>query len=152
MKNEECRIYFTSIRMAVFVFVLILHLNFPFTELLLWFCRISPLILQNFSFDYTELPSPQHFHGEPSTSQRRGLGKSMTSPRQLVKSEGALRHIPIRVSENPLKRFSKSPHALQHSSFFILHFSFSYSISFLYFTLVGSSRPRRLSLFSSYSE
>ena len=105
--------------MAVFVFVivfvLILHLNFPFTELLLWFCRISPLILQNFSFDYTELPSPQHFHGEPSTSQRRALGKSMSSPRQLVKSEGALRHIPIRVSENPLKRFSKSPHAFQHS-------------------------------------
>ncbi len=131
MKNEECRIYFTSIRMAVFVFVivfvLILHLNFPFTELLPWFCRISPLILLNFSFDYTRMPSPHRFASEGSTSQRRGLGKSMTSPRQLVKSEGALRHIPIRVSENPLKRFSKSPHAFQHSPFSISYHRLSFA-------------------------
>ena len=70
--------------------------------------QIFPSILLHFSFDFTEAPSPQQKYGEPSPSQRRRLGKSMTSLRQLVKSKGAVQSIHKCASENPQKRCTKS--------------------------------------------
>ena len=72
-------------------------------------CSPSPLITLNKSFDFSELPSPQRLHGEPSPSQRRRLAKSMTSLRQLVKFKGAVQSVPKFASDNPLKWFSQSP-------------------------------------------
>jgi len=51
---------------------------------------INSSIQLNDSFAFTEAPSPQRKYSEPSLSQRRALGKSMTSPRQLVEFKGAV--------------------------------------------------------------
>ena len=74
----------------------------------------------NFSFDFTELPSPQLWYGEPSPSQRRRLAKSMTNLRQLVEFKGALQSVPKNASENPLKCFSQSTKALHQKHCFFL--------------------------------
>ena len=58
------------------------------------------------------MPSPQRKYSEPSPSQRRRLGKSMTSLRQLVESKGAVQSIHKFASDHPHLPFSKSPHAL----------------------------------------
>ena len=66
------------------------------------------MIELNFSFDFTELPSPHHFASEPSLELRRALADSITSPRQLVESKGEVQLIPTYVSDNLLKWFIKS--------------------------------------------
>ena len=58
----------------------------PFPRL----CRAFPSNELAFSFDSTELPSPQRNYSEPSLSQRRALAISITSPRQLVESKGTV--------------------------------------------------------------
>ena len=69
---------------------------------------IFPSILLHFSFDFTEAPSPQRCHGEPSTSQHRRLTVSMSSLRQLVKFKGAVQSIHTFTSENTLMRCTKN--------------------------------------------
>ena len=54
------------------------------------------------------MSSPQRLHGERSLSQRRGLVKSITSPRQLVESKGAPQSVPKFASENPQIRFRET--------------------------------------------
>ena len=71
----------------------------------------SPLILQEFSFACCEIPSPQRNYSERSLSQRRALAISITSPRQLVESKGAVQSIPTCASESAHMRLGKCPHA-----------------------------------------
>ena len=75
------------------------------TELLARRLPIAPSIELNVSFDFTETPSPQRLHGEPSPSQRRRLAKSMTSLRQLVEFKGTLQSVHKCASDNPLKGY-----------------------------------------------
>ena len=93
----------------------LLELSLAFADVPLHFCRCSPLIILNFSFDSTKMSSPQRLHGEPSLSQRRALAISMTSPRQLVKSKGAVQYIHTCSSDNPQKCFSKSSKVLHQN-------------------------------------
>ena len=51
---------------------------------------LFPLLIQNFSFGFTESPSPQRNVSEPSPSQRRRLVIETPSLRQLVESKGAV--------------------------------------------------------------
>ena len=69
---------------------------------------IFPSILLNFSFDFTEAPSPQRKYGEPSPLQRRALVIETPSLRQLVESKGAVQSIHRWGSENPQKWCTKS--------------------------------------------
>ena len=85
-----------------------MNLFFDFTELSVRRKPIFPLIPLNRSFDFTEIPSPQRLHGEPSSSQRRALAVAMASLRQLVESKGAVQSIPTSGSENPRKTCIKS--------------------------------------------
>ena len=85
---------------------------FVFTDVPLRFCKTFPLFSLAFSFDFTETPSPQRYHAEPSPSRRRRLAKSMPSLRQLVESKGTLQSIPKFDSDYPRKRFSKSTHTI----------------------------------------
>ena len=64
-----------------------------------------PLIVLAFSFDFTKMASPQRNYSEPSLSQRRRLAETITSPRQLVKSKGAVQSIHTSDSGNPHIRF-----------------------------------------------
>ena len=89
----------------------LLELSLAFDDIPLCFCRCSPLIILNFSFDSTKMSSPQRLHGEPSLSQRRALAVSITSPRQLVESKGTVQSIPKCGSGNPQMWFSQSPRA-----------------------------------------
>jgi hypothetical protein len=76
---------------------------------------ICPLIFLTLSFGSTEMPSPQRNYSEPSLSQRRTLAVSITSPRQLVESKGAVGLRRTKGSVNPRKRFnqsSKAPHQM----------------------------------------
>ena len=70
--------------------------------------RLFPSIKLDFSFEFTELSSPQRKYGEPSPSQRRRLVIETPSLRQLVESKGALQSIHKWASENPQKRCTKS--------------------------------------------
>jgi hypothetical protein len=88
-------------------------LSFDCAGSLLQSSRFSSSIELNFSFDFTEMPSPQRLHGERSLSKRRALGVSITSARQLVESKGTVQSVPKCASDNPLKRFSQSTHAMQ---------------------------------------
>jgi len=54
---------------------------------------LFPSIKLNFSFDFTEMSSPQRCHGEPSPSQRRALVIATPSLRQLVEFKGAVQSI-----------------------------------------------------------
>ena len=83
-------------------------LFFDFTELSVRRMPIFPLIPLNRSFDFTETPSPQRLHGEPSPSLRRRLAVAMASLRQLVEFKGAVQSIPTSGSENPRKTCIKS--------------------------------------------
>ena len=85
---------------------------FDDTDALFCFCCLFPLLKLNFSFDFTETPSPQRLHGERSPSQRRALVIKTPSLRQLVESEGAVQSIHTCDAENPLKSVSKFPEAL----------------------------------------
>ena len=87
--------------------------RFEYIGILLRVYKHFPLIELSQSFEFTEKSSSQRLHGEPSPSQRRRLAKSMTSLRQLVKSKGEIQSIPKCASDNPIKRFSKSPKSLQ---------------------------------------
>ena len=87
---------------------IVLVFFFDCTGILLRLYCHSPLLVLNHFFDFTELSSPQRNYGEPSPSQRRRLAKSMTNLRQLVESKGEVQLIPTYVSDNPLKRFTKS--------------------------------------------
>ena len=69
---------------------IVLPFYFDCATVLLWFYRTFPSNELAFSFDFTELPSPQRNYSEPSLSQRRALAISITSPRQLVESKGAV--------------------------------------------------------------
>ena len=62
----------------------------------------TPLIILDFSFAFTEMPSPQRNYSEPSLSKRRALAETITSPRQLVKSKGTFQSTPKCASVNPL--------------------------------------------------
>ena len=64
-----------------------------------------PLIVLAFSFDFTKMASPQRNYSEPSLSQCRRLAETITSPRQLVESKGAIQSIHTRSSGNPHIRF-----------------------------------------------
>ena len=86
----------------------VLTLSFDFTNAYLWFYRLSPLLVLNDSFDFTELSSPQRNDSEPSLLQRRALAVSITSLRQLVESKGTLQYIHTCTSDNPLKQCTKS--------------------------------------------
>ena len=94
----------------------LLNHSLVFTESLLRLYRTFPANKPNFSFDFTAISSPRRWHGEPSPSQHRRLAKSMTNLRQLVETKGAFQPIPKFSSENPQKRFSKSPIALHKSN------------------------------------
>ena len=83
-------------------------LSFGCSVILLRLFWHSPSILLVFSFDFTELSSPQRLHGEPSLSQRRALAIETPSPRQLVESKGKLQSIPTCDSNHPLKWCTKS--------------------------------------------
>ena len=83
-------------------------LPFGFTDSSLWFSWISPLIELNFSFDLSEMSSPQRFYGEPSPSQRRRLVIESPSLRQLVEFKGAIQSILSYASDNPRKRCSQT--------------------------------------------
>ena len=87
--------------------------SFGSTDSFLWFYKLSPLLILNFFFDFTETPSPQRYHGEPSPSQRRRLAETTTSARQLVESKGTPQSIHKCGSDNTLKRFSQSSKALR---------------------------------------
>ena len=82
--------------------------TFGSTNSFLWLCQLSPLLILNFFFDFTESSSPQRKYGEPSPSQHRRLAKSMTNLRQLVESKGTLQSTHRRASDNPIKRYTKS--------------------------------------------
>ena len=86
----------------------VLTFSFDCTNAYLWFYRLSPLLLLNHFFAFTEMSSPQRNYSEPSPSQRRALAVSITSLRQLVEYKGEVQLIPTYVSDNPLKRFTKS--------------------------------------------
>ena len=73
---------------------IVLPFYFDCATVLLWFYRTFPSNELAFSFDFTELPSPQRNYSEPSLSQRRALAISITSPRQLVKSKGTVQSVP----------------------------------------------------------
>ena len=64
-----------------------------------------PLIVLAFSFDFTKMASPQRNYSEPSLSQRRRLAETITSPRQLVESKGAIQSIHTSCFGNPHMRF-----------------------------------------------
>ena len=101
-------------------FFLLLMLSFDCAGSLLQSFRFSSSIELNFSFDFTEMPSPQRLHGEPSPSQRRRLAKSMTSLRQLVKSKGTLQSVHKFASNDPLNRFRESTHVHQTRLFCLM--------------------------------
>ena len=65
----------------------------------------TPSIVLAFSFDFTKMASPQRNYSEPSLSQCRRLAETITSPRQLVESKGAVQSIHTRSSCNPHIRF-----------------------------------------------
>ena len=73
---------------------------------------LSPSIKLNFSFDFTEMASPQRLHGERSPSQRRALVIKMPSLRQLVELKGAVQSFPTFDAENPQRSPSKFPEVL----------------------------------------
>ena len=91
----------------------LLALFFDYIGSLLQSCKLSSPIELNFSFDFTEMPSPQRLHGEPSPSQRRRLAKSMTSLRQLVEFKGTLQSVHKCASNDPLRRFRESTNVHQ---------------------------------------
>ncbi|MBO7102483.1 MAG: hypothetical protein J6W02_02235, partial [Bacteroidaceae bacterium] len=74
------------------------------------------MIVLNFSFDFTEMASPQRLHGERSPSQRRRLVIETPNLRQLVKSKGKVQSIHKCGSENPLKSFRKSTNAIEKAT------------------------------------
>ena len=82
------------------------HWKYAGTHLRL--CWHFYLIQLNFSFDFTEEPSPQRNYSERSALQQRRLGKSMASLRQLVESKGKLQYIPKCASDYPRMCFSQS--------------------------------------------
>jgi len=92
--------------------MILLELSFYFADALLGFYWYSPSIELNLSFDFTETSSPQRYHGEPSLSQRRALAETITSPRQLVKSKGAVQSIRTYDSDYPHMRFRLSTKAI----------------------------------------
>ena len=65
----------------------------------------TPSIVLAFSFDFTKMASPQRNYSEPSLSQRRRLAETITSPRQLVESKGAVQSIHTSCFGNPHMRF-----------------------------------------------
>jgi hypothetical protein len=86
----------------------LLTLSFDCAVVLLHSCRLSPSIELNVSFDFTEMPSPQRLHGEPSPSQRRRLVIETPSLRQLVESKGKLQSIQKCASDYPIKKCIKT--------------------------------------------
>ena len=90
-----------------------LTLLFDFSHASLRFDSFYSAIELKQSFDFTELPSPQRLHGEPSPSQRRRLAKSMASLRQLVESKGTVQSVHKYAFNDPLKRFRESAHVHQ---------------------------------------
>ena len=85
-----------------------LSFSFDGTCVLLRLYFRSPSIVLKLSLGFTEKLSPQRLHGEPSPSQRRRLGKSMTNLRQLVESKGTLQYIPKPPPSPPRGREGKA--------------------------------------------
>jgi len=96
-----------------FFFIFYDKKSFKYTDAFLRLRRCSPPIVLNFSFDFTETPSPHRCHGERSPSQRRALVIATPSLRQLVESKGQVQSIPKCAFENPQKRFTQSPKTFQ---------------------------------------
>ena len=62
-------------------FLIFLFIYLSFAGALLQLFSSSPSLLLKLSFAFTEPPSPQRWHGEPSIELRRTLADSMTSLR-----------------------------------------------------------------------
>jgi len=96
----------------------VLAFFFDFSDYFLYFYRTV-------FFDFTEAPSPQRWHGEPSLLQRRRLAKSMTNLRATSLIKFSVQSIHTSTSDNPLKRFIKSTHVLHHKHTFVHMSQFS---------------------------
>ena len=99
--------YFRFSTTIIGLFPIWWYFFFDCSNILLWFCRSFPSNILNDSFDFTEMPSPRRWLGEPSPSPRRRLAKSMTSLRQLVEPSARRQPIQRRSSVSPQKRSVK---------------------------------------------
>ena len=80
-----------------------LNLSFDCAGSILCFCWTFSLIGLRRAKGSTEMSSPQRKYSEPSLSQRRALAISITSPRQLVESKGAVLSIHTSPPPAPLR-------------------------------------------------
>ena len=80
-----------------------LNLSFGCAGSILCFCWTFSLIGLRRAKGSTEMSSPQRKYSEPSLSQRRALAISITSPRQLVESKGAVLSIHTSPPPAPLR-------------------------------------------------